>query len=264
MWTTVALLAALALAPGQNGELTLANVRTTYGIFGATRPDNKILPGDNCTISFDIEGAQADAGGKVQYSIAMEVSDSKGVQHYKQLPRDQEVKVEAGAKSLPACAHLTVGLDQEPGMYTVKLTVTDRTTKASKEVTRTYEVLPKGFGLVRYHVSSDPDGQKPAVVLRPGKPSWINFAAVGFERKDGQPNLAVVMRVLDENGQPALAKPSEGEVKQDVPEKALAVPLQFEVRLKDPGKYTIELKATDKVAGQSTTLSVPLIVAKAK
>src|SRR5689334_10313128 len=43
---TLAAAAALALAPGQSGALNLTNVRPTYGELGATRTDNRYLPGD--------------------------------------------------------------------------------------------------------------------------------------------------------------------------------------------------------------------------
>ena len=37
MWTTIALIAALNLAPAQAGELTLSNLRSTYGMLGPQR-----------------------------------------------------------------------------------------------------------------------------------------------------------------------------------------------------------------------------------
>ena len=39
MWTALAMTAALAYVPAEQGELTLSHVRPTYGFLGATRKD---------------------------------------------------------------------------------------------------------------------------------------------------------------------------------------------------------------------------------
>ena len=78
MWTTVALMAVLSLAPEQAGQLNLANVRTAYGAPGVLRTDTKLLPGDQLTVAFDIEGVTVSPEGKVLYSMATELLDGKG------------------------------------------------------------------------------------------------------------------------------------------------------------------------------------------
>jgi hypothetical protein len=258
MWSLLPLVISLGVT---NENLELANVRTTHGPLGAVRADEKILPGDQVALSFDIVGAGADAGGKVRYSIAMEVTDSQGKVLFKQAPRDMEAALASGSKTLPACATLDVGNQQPPGEYGVKVTVKDRTSGATREITRKYELLPKGFGLVRYSTTRDPDGRLPVAVLRSRRPGWINFSAVGFERDPatGQPDVAVEMRVVDENDRPVM-KPAHGEIKQDVPKGIHAMPMQFQVDLPSRGKFTVELLATDKVSGQKAALKVPLAV----
>src|SRR5947208_12111302 len=79
MWTTLAMTAALAFAPAQ-GELTLTNVRPTYGLFGPTRKDAddlKLLAGEVLLIAFDIEGLKVAPDGEVQYSVGIEVTNNK-------------------------------------------------------------------------------------------------------------------------------------------------------------------------------------------
>jgi hypothetical protein len=44
----------------------------------------------------------------------------------------------------------------------------------------------------------------------------------------------------------------------------LAIPLQFDVNLNRPGKFTVELVATDKVTGKQVKLQSPLNVMKSK
>jgi hypothetical protein len=266
MSTNAIFLAALTFGFGQADQLSLTNVRTTYGLLGATRPDNKILPGDAVVLSFDIEGAKANAQGKVLYSMGMEVSDDKGKVLYKQVPKDLEAPMPAGSKGLPAAANVRVSLDQAPGDFTLKVKVTDRASGAIGEVSRTYEILPKAFGVVRVTTTTDQEGQKAVVSFQSGKSFWINFSAVGFDRDktSGQPNITTELRIRDETGRQILSAPSTGEVNKDVPAKQTIVPLQFELELNRTGTFTIELKATDKIADKTATLSFPVTVGKSR
>jgi hypothetical protein len=263
MLTTIGILMALSVAPADSGQFSLANVRTTYGILGDKRPDDKFLPGDRFVLSFDIEGAKANAG-KIRYGIGMQVSDAAGKVLYKQEPVDSEANTAAGENKLAAFASLGIGTEQPPGDYTLKVTVADRNGRATQELTRSYQVLPKAFGIVRPTTTSDADGKKPTASLRKGKPGWINFAAVGFgwDKAKGQPHLTATLRVLDEDGKPALAKPSSGMIDQDVPTGAKAVPMQFELVLQKAGKFTVELEAVDDVTGEKASLSLPIRVAE--
>ena len=67
MWTFA--LAAVLTCPAQAGDLALSRVRSTYGLLGESRPDNKLLPGDQLTISFDIENIKTAHNGNV--AVAM-------------------------------------------------------------------------------------------------------------------------------------------------------------------------------------------------
>src|SRR5262245_28283775 len=126
MWTTVAVVAALSLAPQQTNQLTLANVRSTYGSLGVPRKDNRLLPGDQVFVAFDIQGITVDPHGRVLYSTTTEVLDKSGKRLFMQEPRDQEAQNALGGKSVPGFVMLNVGLDSPAGEYSVKVTVTDR------------------------------------------------------------------------------------------------------------------------------------------
>ena len=82
---------------------------------------------------------------------------------------------------------------------------------------------------------------------------------VGFARaKEGaQPNVSLEVRILDDQGKPTVARPTTGMVNKDVPSEAQALPMQFPVLLNRGGKFTLELKATDKVSGKSVEFSHP-------
>jgi hypothetical protein len=266
MWTTLALASLLSLPAGQSDKLALTNVRSTYGVLGAAKPDNKVLPGDSYVLSFDIDGVKVDETGKVLYSVGMEVLDSQGKVQFKQEPRDLEANASLGGNVLPAFAMVNIGTEQAAGKYNLKVTVTDRASRQTTSVSHDYEILPKAFGLVHVNLTSDSEGKIAAPFLSVGESAWVNFTVVGFGRNGAsqQPDLAVSLRVLDENGKPTLAKPFTGKVDKDVPAKAQSIPLQFDIELNRPGKFTIELVANDKVNGKEAKITLPLQVMKSK
>jgi hypothetical protein len=260
MWSLFPFLVVFGVMTAQTDQFTIANARTTYSPMGAVRNDEKILPGDQVVLSFNINGARV-VQGKVRYSIAMEIANSEGKVLFKQAPREMDAPAPQGSSSLPACATIEVGTRQPPGEYTLKVIVKDVTSGAAQEISRKYELLPKGFGFVRFSTTRDPDGKMPVAALRPRRPGWINFTAVGAERDKatGQPDVAVEMRVLDKDGNPVM-KPAYGEVKEGIPQGHEACPMQFEVNLPLEGSFNVELNATDKVSGKKAALTVPLTV----
>jgi hypothetical protein len=262
MPTTIALLAALTLSAGAGGELKLADVRPTHCVLGPVRATDKVLPGDNYVLSFDIVGITIDDAGKARYSVAMEVGDADGKPLFKQAPKEQEARASLGGDRLPAYAQVQVGLDQKPGDYTLKVTVTDVATGKSASTTRPVKVLEKDFGMVRLTTSSDGEGRTPVSVSGSGEWLWVHFGVVGFARGDNgkQPDVAVEMQIKDESGNPTTAKPVAVEVNKDVPEGAPAVPMRLLLSLNRPGKFTVELTATDKVGNKTAKLSFPLTV----
>jgi hypothetical protein len=260
-------MAALSLTPGQTTGLDLTNVRTAYCLLGPTRPDNKLIPGDTFLVAFDIQNAKETDDGEVFYGMAMEVLDSKNKTQFKQdLTDNLRALNSLGGRRLPAYAHVDLGLDQPPGKYTLKVTVNDRGTKTMKSFTREFEVLPPTFGLVRFNLTSDVEGRIAAPFVGvAGQTVWINFHAVGFKRggQKDEPNLSVEMRVMDEADKPTLPKPFLGEVKE-LPKDLRGAPLQFVLTLNRPGKFTIKLKATDKLGKKTAELSFPITVLESK
>ena len=265
MWTTI-FLTALSLAPGQAGQLQVSNVRTTYGPLGPTRSENKILPGDLVCLSFDVRGFKASSAGKVHYGVGLEVADSQGETVFKKAPSDLELANPSGGQLVPVCAKVEVGLASPPGKYDLKVTVADRSGGATASVTRSYDLLPLEFGIVRVSLTNDREGKISAPVFSPGRPSWINFSAVGFgrDKATGQPHLTATMRVLDEDKRPVFSRPFSGAITRDVPVQVGAVPMQFELVLGQAGRFTIQLEATDEISGRKSAVSFPVRVVASK
>ncbi len=266
MFTTLALLSTLTLAPGQAGELKLTNPRGTYGVLGALRTDTKILPGDVYFVTFDIENLKMDDEGKIVYSMGMELINPKGQTEYKRDPQERAPIFNVlGGTRIPAFVHAKIGTDQEAGEYTLKVTVIDGTTKKSQSLEQKFTVLKKGFGLVELTASYDSNGALSAPFGGiAGQSLFINFWIVGFERAKGQPNIAFEMRVFDEKNQPTLKKPMSGGINSDVPADFQRVPMNVIIPLLRPGKFTVQLKATDTVTRKVAELKFPITVVELK
>ena len=265
MWSPLPLVAVLALAPAQQptAALNLTNVRNTYGELGGTRPEAPLLPGDVLFVGFDIEGITIDPAGQVNYTMAMEVIDSSGKALFKQEPAVKTDFVPLGGTKLPARAFITVGLDQPPGEYTLKVTVTDTATKASRVLERKFKVLPKDFGIVMVYTSIDPDGRVPAPTTGiVGQSFFVQFGIIGFGRDPvkKQPNVVCEMIPVDEAGKPTMQKPTQVSVFEKVDEKDLGFSVRLPLPLTRVGKYTIRLKATDKVANKTFSFDLPIAV----
>jgi uncharacterized protein (TIGR03000 family) len=227
--------------------------------------DTKFLPGDSLVLCFQIDGAQADAAGKARCAVGLEVVDDKGKLQIRQAPRPVTLDQTPGTQGLAAFAQLQIGLDQPPGKYALKVSVTDQVAGASNELTESFEILPRAFGIVRLALTADSQARKSTNQPAAGRSFWTTFSLVGFGRQQAtqQPRLALALRILDERGNSVLQKPLTGEVNLGVSPRAQAVSAQFVSRVQQAGKYTLELKATDQVADRTATIRVPLIIVAA-
>jgi hypothetical protein len=270
MWTTLACVAALSLTPAQAGKLTLTNVTTTQGLLGPSRPDANVVPGDIFYVAFDIQNISVAGDGTVEYNMAMQVLDKGGKAQFKQDPKPLKAVNSLGGNSLPAFAHVHVGLDQPAGTYTVEVTVTDLGSKAATKPTATlrrqFTVVPLKFSLVRLQVTyaeaEAPESKAAPPIGMAGQTLWINFAAVGFKRdaKTNDPSLKVTMVIKDEKGKPVLTQPFTGEASGDIPKNYVVVPMQFWMSLNRAGKFTVDLVGEDRIGKTQATLSFPLTV----
>lgn len=255
----------LGLAPGvqQSGELKLTNIRFTIGEMGPPRKDNRFLPGDIVYIGYDIVGLTIDTDGTARYRMAMEISDTAGKVYFKENPRDLTDAVPLRGQVLPARAFITVGLDQPPGQYLCKVTVTDATTKSSASLTARFEVLKPDFGIVAVHPTLDPQRQIPAPTTAfVGQTLFINFSVVGFQRdaKTRQPHVINEYQFFDEYNRPLLAKPISQAVDRGLDPTVPVYTLQFPLFLNRPGKFTARITVTDKLSNKTVNLELPVHV----
>lgn len=260
MWITLAAAVVLAQAPAPAGTLALTNVRSTFGSLGAARPAGPLVPGDTLFIAFDIEGVPVDADSKAAYSMAMEVTDSAGKVLYKQEPAAKADFVPFGGKKLPGQAFIAVGQDQPAGDYTLKITVTEPTSKQSTNLAHKFAVGPKAFAVAGVYVSVDDLGQIPASTSAVvGQSVFVHYGVVGFNlAANKQPDVTVEMTPLDEAGAPTMPKPSQFKFATAVDEKYPGLRGRYLVPVTRPGKFVIRLQATDGVDKKTATFLLPL------
>lgn len=248
----------LCLSAIQGDTLEIGNPRRTYGHLGAHRPkDGGILPGDSAHFTFDIKNLKLDATGKAAYSIAIEIKDAKGKLIYEQRPYNSVAQNFLGGNSLPCSAHVEIPLDAKPGPVAWKVTVVDRTTKQSVSMNGNGNILPADFGIVQVGLFADSEARVPmSAVAVVGDSAYLRFSTVGFQRdKDKkQPNIEVSMRILDEKGQPTLAKPLTGKINADTDPKDQMLPVQFGLTMNRAGRFTIELTSDDKISGKRSQI----------
>ena len=259
MSQTLASLFVVTLLGGQAAGPEIVNPRATFGHLGAPRPKTGMLPGDVAHFSFEIKNLKTDAKGKVSYSIAIVITDEKGKVFFEQKPYNSFATIFFGGDVLPAAARVEVPLGAQPGTMKWKITVVDRTTKKSKELTGEGKVLPADFGIVQVGTFADVEAKAPiSPVGVVGSQLHVGFGVVGFERgKETQPNIKVTLSIRDEKGQltaPALS----GEVRKDVPADVRIVPMNFGLTLDRAGRFTIELTANDEISGKTSTIHFPV------
>jgi hypothetical protein len=274
MLSACLLVAAMSLAQGQGqaaAQLRLTNDRFAHGIVGATRADAKFLPGDIVFLVFDIEGLQVDDRGRSRYSTSLEFIGKGGKPVTKSSDaQDLEAQHAFGTNRVPSSAFADIGTETEPGDYTMRVTVTDRIAKKSQTLAKKFQVLPKTYGIVRtqlLYFSPNPQAAMPAPPVGVvGQVVLVNCGVVGFERERSrrQPALQIECRVLDESGKPLAAKPDVLSIEQDVPEKHTVVEVPFFLQLARAGRFSIELKATDRLSKKTATATLSLTVQEIK
>jgi hypothetical protein len=275
MFGTFAVAAALTLAPAQPGKaaqpatpatagtMNFTNVRTTYGELGAVRTDNRYLPGDLYFLAFDIEGITVSAEGKVSYTMTFEITDKTGKAIYKpEKPAESDEYFPLGGNRMPARVYVILRRDQEPGTLTCKVSVADRgsPTRAAKDLVRTFEVIPRAFGIIGVVTSYDVEGAMPAPPIGTvGQNMYVHCMLSGFGRgADKAPNAFAELRIFDAANRPTLAKPIPAIVPKDLPPTEDLALVRYLVPFNREGNFTVEVKATDATSGKTAVVSFPI------
>src|SRR5262249_56179194 len=95
-----------------------------------------------------------------------------------------------------------------------------------------------------------------------GQTIFVQFSVASFQRdsKTKQPNVEFEFNVHDEKGQPTLGQPGKHFQNAGVPEDKGAFAMRFPLFMSRPGKFTLTIKATDKVANKTATYDLPVTI----
>jgi hypothetical protein len=260
----VALFLVVGFTPNLAWAVDILNPRACYGPFGASRKEAKCLPGDILFMTYEIDNLVKDKSGKVSYDTILQLLDlsqkddktGKPKVIYENTTANDLVPLLGGTR-LPGDLHVVMGPKQAAGKYVVQLTVNDKFDGGKGvKFSYTFDVVEKTFGFVRVAA--------PTVGL-PGTHYVTNFwlANLGMNAKN-EPNAELTIKILDEKGT-AVSTPVKMLLPRDMPEgvdlkTANFIPLSYPVYLNRPGRYTIEMVATDNIAKKTETLSYPLTV----
>jgi hypothetical protein len=261
MWATLALSAALNLAPAQGG-LELKNARFTHGILGQDRKDASVLPGDILVLGFDIDGLTVGKDNRILYSMGMELINDKGQKPFAKDPEDLETYATLGGSRVPAFAMAQVGLDTPPGEYTCKVTVVDRgaNPKRTESVERKFTVQKPQFGIVRTGFTYGTGEPAPPLAVV-GQSLLLNFTAVAFELTDKkQPDMTAQIQVTDEAGKSTLNQPIQIQVPEINAEavKLRVWPAQFPLSVTRAGNFKITVTINDRFAKKKAEVTMDL------
>ena len=242
----------LGVFPNLASALEIKNIRPCYAPFGATRYNLKLLPGDVLFITYDLDGLATDKkSGKTNYETTLELldvndADPKKAKVLYKKPSTNEVVPQLGTGRMPGDLHVIMGAQQAPGKYAIRLTVHDKVANEAKAFQYPFEVVPQGFGFV---------GVTAPAIGFPGQHYVTGFGLVNLalNAKTKEPEVEVDIKILDEKGA-AVAPAVKILLPRDMPEgikldEANFVPLQYPIYLNRPGRFTIEIQAVDKLAG---------------
>jgi hypothetical protein len=262
-------IAALTAVPAQGGQLKLSNVRMTVGDLGPTRKDAKFLPGDALHMRFDINGITIEGNGEVKYKMESRVLDKNDKLFFKKDPQEMIHIAQLRGTTIPGAALFTLGLDTDPGNYTLEVTVEDPKTKAKDTISTKFEILKPDFGIVQVHSTADYQGIIPTSTIGTvGQTiiTWYSVASFEREAKDPkdpkakQPKIELQVQLVDEKGNNTLPEPLKFLQDKGVDETVGIIHYHYPLFLNRPGKFTIQITATDKVANKKATYEWPITV----
>jgi hypothetical protein len=260
MWRlSIIALALAALLSGEAASVELKNLRMAHGDFGITRTDKKFLPGDVLFLTYDVDGLGVADKGTLSFETVLEIFDgNKKLVRSKNYP-PTEIIPPLGGNRIPAKLTLNMGVDQKPGDYIVKVTVTDRVGKKSAEFSHRIELLPEGFGAVLV--------QAPAIgYIGSTYPIMFSLVHSPLDKKTKLPSIDVTMRVFEEGGKTELSKPVTTNLPAILPDEfdPKTIPLNFGINLTRPGRFVAELEVNEKLGNHKLKMLLPFTVLELK
>lgn len=236
-------------------------VRLTYGSLGPTRPDNRVLPGEEVYVEFTFTGIGTDATGRTDLSFGGELTDESGKSIQELLPVPVKSVLALGGATFTGVVNFSLPDDFPAGNYTVRVTLNDRVSGKALTGEHPIRVLDPGFGAVKLRYAADRQGTTPAGGhLTVGQQLFLIGKAVGFARDGGRIHVTGRFTLRDTAGTATTPKPITFTVNEKLPAEANRVTFDFSLFANRPGEYVAVVELEDVIGGKTAAYELPLTV----
>lgn len=257
----LALLLVLGGPVSARAELKLVDVRPTYGRLGSARPSARILPGEDLHVTYVVSGISRGADGRSEVSTTAELLDEAG-ETVAQVPGPPgRIFLALGGSTLPRHMHFSLPIDFAPGKYRMRGVLVDVRTGEEIVAEQPFEVIPMEFGIVRLHLSGDPEG-KTAVGgnLTVSQEAHVVGRGVGFARNGDRIHVIGNLTIRDAAGKAVAPVPISFEIDQEIDDDLDQLDFRWTIPLNRPGKFSLLIEVRDEIASKNATYEMPLVV----
>jgi hypothetical protein len=232
---------------------------------GALPPGFNHFPGETMFFSFQVDGYQASADGKVHLSYTVDAYDPRGVRILEPIEAEVVDTLAPQDKAWKPTVRLEIAIPPlaDSGAYKIAVSVKDEIAHAAaaKEIpfeVRGHQVDPSATLVVRnfrFYRGEQDSEPLPKPAYRPGDAVWARFDITGYKYGEGNAidvsyDVAVMApsgKELWRQNEAAVEKTQSFYPKRYVP-GSMSLNLQPKIR---PGEYGVVITAHDRVGGQT-------------
>jgi hypothetical protein len=240
-------------------QLQINQFVLAYTPLGPKRVEKTVYPGENLFIHAEIDGVSRNGDGEKEASVEIQIVDSTGrivasrTQSWKGKPKhDRAVRINVGI-AFPS--------DTEPGVYALRLKISDLHAKTWKAAVKQLEVKPIEFALVSPHFYRDQGCQIPATCGGlEGESLTLVFSVIGENQSVDQHSFDVHTKIVGVDGD------EDGQISGTVemgprPQRQIDMKMHVNLnRLPYSGTYSIHCRVTERSTGKTATQVLPLVV----
>lgn len=250
-------------------ELKLVEVRPTYGRLGSTRPNTKVLPGEDLFVEFVVSGFDKGNDGRPEVSLSAELVDAQETVVARVPTARARVQLALGGDAFAGHVHFGLPLDFSPGKFMVRGNLTDIRSGEKAVVEQMFEVTPLDFGLVRLRLAGDAGGVTPiGGNLTVGQEVFVLARGVGFARKAKAIHVVGTLTIRgqpgkDESGKPNAPVPITVAFEKEVDDDQNHLDYRWTINVNRPGKFIAQIEVRDEISGKHAAYELPLAVSPA-
>jgi len=257
----LAILALVISATPASADLEIENVQAALGRLGPERKSTEYYPGDEVYFRYLVTGAGVDEVGKVDCSLAVDLTGPDGKTIATQSYLAQGILAIGGA-SFPGSASMVLPDKSAPGPYKLSVKIKDKQQNEEASFERILKVLPPDFAIITPRFSYDRAGK---IDAPPGgtvdQTLFVRLRAIGFDRSRERIDTEMNIRVLDQDGKEVLINPIRTKLEVDdaeIVKQAQFLDFRGELFLNRPGDFILSVAVIDWIAKKTIKFETPL------